>query len=478
MMTEVNDINSWRDVIIVFFQKNMNSSAIAKANKYIEDNSANLKAGLNDKKKVRLLASIEKKKLELDNLIKNPDEIVEWLDKNTITKIAVGSRIIKSTHPLKFSHSSAPNDGVLVDYKDEFSLLSTASISNDSKIFDMAHNNGALISISRFLALSYDGFTIYDLIFENDFCFLDGFYKNKEQLEMWKAGLKTLVEKRNIRSASFTKQVYFPVDSENYHLLAPLTSSTLAESIFTKIVSIKYKKRADYFDKNGSLSPRLIMPENKNAAIRVGGNNPQNVSMLNRGRNWKSYKDSKSSYGVYYVVSSEPPVWHSQLKLPIYSRSFFYELSINYDVKENIQYLVDFLTRFESLQLSIKDPKRMRWVEEWVENLADEVLVYVKSMQALPAGWSAKESIKLKPEHQVLLDCYRLDDDFLAMKNSRDWRMVIIQDFADWLNNRLTKANEKFTPQDTHTKLWMKIFKANFRDEFDAKGLTQQEETV
>ncbi len=35
-----------------------------------------------------------------------------------------------------------------------------------------------------------------------------------------------------------------------------------------------------------------------------------------------------------------------------------------YEVKENIQYLSDFLTRFESLQLSIKDPKRMRWVEE------------------------------------------------------------------------------------------------------------------
>ena len=109
----------------------------------------------------------------------------------------------------------------------------------------------------------------------------------------------------------------------------------------------------------------------------------------------------------------------------------------------------------------------MRWVEEWIENLADEVLVYVKSMQALPAGWSAAEGIKLKPEHQILLDCYRQDDDFLAMKNSCDWQAVIIQDFAAWLNNRLYKANEKFTPQDAHAKLWMKIFKTNFREEFD-----------
>ena len=111
-------------------------------------------------------------------------------------------------------------------------------------------------------------------------------------------------------------------------------------------------------------------------------------------------------------------------------------------------------------------------------NLSDEVLIYVKSIQALPMGWSATEGIKLKSEHQVLLDCYRQDEDFLAMKNSSDWQTVIIQDFATWLNNRLAKANEKFTPQDTHTKLWMKIFKANFREEFDTKELTQRGEAV
>ncbi|WP_067981469.1 type I-F CRISPR-associated protein Csy1 [Neptuniibacter pectenicola] len=477
-MNEDLSMNGWRDAIILFFQTRINTSALAKTTKYIEEKTAALKTELNEKKQVRLSVSIENKRLELDELKTNPDEIAEWLDKSTTTKIGVGNRIIKTTHPLKFSHSSAPNDGILVDYEDQFPLLTTASIANDSKVFDMAHNNGALISISRFLALSYDGSTIYDLIFEDNFCFLDGFYKNKEQLEIWKAGFKALVEKRSIKSVSFTKQVYFPVDSENYHLLAPLTSSTLSESIFTKITSAKYKKRADYFDKNGSLAPRLIMPENKNAVIRVGGNNPQNVSMLNRGRNWKLYKDSKSSYGVYYVVSSEPPVWHSQLKAPADKVNFFYELSGNYEVKENIQYLADFLTRFENLQLSIKDPKRMRWVEEWIENIADEVLVYIKSIQALPSGWSATEGIKLKVEHQVLLDRYRQDEVFSAIKNSSDWQTVVIQDFSAWLNNRLTNTNEKFTPQDAHSKLWMKIFKFNFREEFNTKGLRQQEETI
>jgi len=478
MMIEERNVNNWRDVIVLFFQTKMNTSALAKASKYIEEKVVDLKNESNNKKRDRLSASIEKKKLELEALKNNPDEITDWLDKNTQTKISVGSRIIKSTHPLKFSHSSAPNDGVLVDVEDGSSLLNTASIPNSFKAFDMAHNNGALISISRFLALSYEGETIYDSILKSEFQFLDEFYKNREQLEEWKSGLTKLVEKRNIKSASFAKQIYFPVGSRRYHLLAPLTSSTLAEAVFNKISTIKYKKKADSFDEGSALNPHFSIPKNKIVVVRVGGNNPQNVSMLNRGRNFKLYRDSKESYGIFNTLSSEPPVWHSQLKPPIYIRSFFYELSRNYEVKENIQYLSDFLTRFESLQLSIKNPKRMKWVEKWIENIADEVLVYVKSIQALPAGWSANEGIKLKPEHCVLLDCHRQDEPFLEITNSSDWQAAITKDFAGWLNHRLTKANEKFTPQDEHTKLWMKIFKANFREELEIKGFIQQEEVV
>lgn len=478
MMYEKNKVNSWRDVIILFFQTKINSSALAKASKYIDEKTIQLASELNDKKRKKLLDSIERKKLEFNNLKSHPEEITEWIDKAAATNIAVGSRIIKTTHPLKFSHSSAPNDGVLIEHEDQLPLLTTASIPNDSKVFDMAHNNGALISISRFLALTYDGDAIYDLIFANDFSFLEGLYQNKEQLEAWKSGFLRLIEKRNMKSASFTKQVYFPVDIDSYHLLSPLTSSTLAESIFTKITDAKYRKRSERFVGGSGLNYRLTIPKSKTAFIRVGGNNPQNVSMLNRGRNFKLYKDSKSSFGVYSVVSSAPPVWQSQLKPPIYTNSFFYELSKNDEVKENIQYLTDFLIRFENLQLSIKDPKRMRWLVEWVENLVDEVLVYVKSIQALPAGWSAIEGVKLKVEHQVLLDCRRQDEQFLEMKNTNDWQAVVIQDFANWLNSQLTKVNDQFTPQDSHSKLWKRIFKDNFGEQFDIEILAQEEKTL
>lgn len=471
-MSEYGTVNIWREEIINFFQNRMNTSALAKAKKFIDERTSKLEAESNDKKRARLESTILKKQSELTELRTNPVEIIDWLDKSSSVKIGSGSRIIKSTHPLKISHSSAPNEGILVDYEDKTPLLTTASIRNINKTYDMAHNNGALISISRFLAITVEGTSIYDLVLADKFHFLEGFSRCKEQLRCWNTGFSQLIEKRAIKSATFTKQSYYPIADQSYHLLSILNSSALAESVFSEIQNSIYTKVNNFFDKEGSMKQRLIFPKNKLAVIRVGGNNPQNVSMLNRGRNWKLYRDSTKSFGIYYSLSTEPPVWHSTVKPPIYKANFFYELSKSYEVQETIQYLADFLTRFESLQLSIKDPKRMRWVEKWIESLADEVLVYVKTIQTLPAGWTATEDIKLKVEHQLLLDCYRDDEVFAELKTAGTWQAVIGQDFSAWLNNQLSKVDDRFTPTDTHSKLWSKLFTANFREELDIKNLT------
>lgn len=474
-MNDAKFIKAWRDIIIGFFQDNISRSQLAKVSKYIEGKKAEYTEEKYEENKGEILTKIKDKEIELEELKDNPLEIVEWLDKNAIKKISKGSRIVKATHILKFSHSSAPNDGVLVEDECDSSLLTTSSIPAGKKIFDMAHNNGALISVSRFLSLSHNGISIYDLVFMGDFRFLKGFAKNENQYEKWRHGLTGLIEKRGVNSAGFAKQIYFPIENNKYHLLAPLTSSTLIEPIFNNVIDAKYRKKENCFNKDAFLKPIVNFPNNKVVVVRVGGNNPQNISMLNRGRNWKPDKKVKSSYGIYHVFSCQPPIWQAQLKPPIYTKNFFYELSKNYEVKEVIQYLADFLTRFERLDLSIKDPKRMRWLEHWLEDLSNEVLVYVKTIQTLPAGWSQQEKIKLKLEHQILLDCYRQDEEFLNAQENMNWRHVIVQDFASWLSSRLHKTSESFTPQDSHTKLWMKIFEANFREVLELKHNLPQE---
>ncbi|WP_028305153.1 type I-F CRISPR-associated protein Csy1 [Oceanospirillum maris] len=387
----------------------------------------------------------------------------KYNENNWLTKSSVDAKNITfGTHVPKLTHSSIKTKPIVSNNNAIRAGFLTTSCLTSIKYDSVASN--AYSQIRDFFSLEFDGKKLYEIFEDKDNIVLKRFSHNENQLKEWNVGFSKAIDIKALEIDPLLKQVYFPAYNEEhkYHLLAQIESSSLSVDIHNLTV-----KRIQEFE-SLMLGERYSFP--KAAQVFVTSGNilsHGNVSQFNAIRR-----------GTKNLFSCQPPVWHSQLKPPIYSRSFFYELSRNYEVKENIQYLADFLTRFENLQLSIKDPKRMRWIEEWIENLADEVLVYVKSIQVLPVGWSVTEDIKLKPEHQVLLDCYRQDEGFLVMKHSSDWQAVIIQDFSAWLNNRLTQANEKFTPQDTHTKLWMKIFKANFREEFDTKGLAPKEGIV
>jgi CRISPR-associated protein Csy1 len=383
----------------------------------------------------------------------------KWLAKSSVD----AKNISFGTHVPKLTHSAIKTKPIVSNNNAIRAGFITTSCLSSIKYDSVASN--AYSQIRDFFSLELDGIKLYEIFEDKENVVLINFSHDENQLKEWNYGFSQALEVRALEIDPLLKQVYFPIFNEEnkYHLLAQVESSSLSIEMYSFI-----ERRKKEFE-SLTLGERYSFSRAAQLFVTSGSNilSHGNVSQLNAIRE-----------GAKYLFSCQSPVWQSQLKAPIYQISFFYELSTNYEVMENIQYLSDFLTRFESLQLSIKDPKRMRWVEKWIENLADEVLVYVKSIQALPVGWSATEGIKLKPEHQVLLDCYRQDECFLVMKNSSDWQAVIIQDFAAWLNNRLNKADEKFTPQDAHTKLWMKIFKANFREDFDRKELIQQDESV
>lgn len=413
--------------------------------------------------------SINFESLNADINTKQQDLVSKYAPEKWITWAADNAKNVTfATHVAKLTHSVIDSPSFFNAFEaTKNSHLSTSSLAN--VVIDGAVKGMQYSPIYQFLELEINNKKLVSEFVNLDTVLLESFAKNHEQMLVWNQGFSAATSEGKPAAHFLLKQTYFPINKDssgfNYHLLCNVVSSSKAQALY----EFSRRNSKDFLKiKNGNkYSYETYFNFPNRASISITASNHGNASQLNNKRG-----------GRLGLFSCQPPVWHSQLKPPIYSGSFFYELSRNYEVKENIQYLSDFLTRFENLQLSIKDPKRMRWVEEWIENLVDEVLVYVKSIQALPVGWSAIEGIKLKPEHQVLLDCYRQDEYFLVLKNSSDWQGVIIQDFADWLNDRLAKAGEKFTPQDAHTKLWMKIFKANFREEFAIKGLTQQEESV
>ncbi|AWB67285.1 type I-F CRISPR-associated protein Csy1 [Saccharobesus litoralis] len=439
----------------------------ARKNKPLDDQSqydfivAQLRAlnEFNDKPQhVDILSLLEDVFINFKELNEKYD-VNRWLSKSS----GDAKNISFGTHVPKLTHSAIKTKPIVSkNNKNKAGLITTSRVPFIK--YDSVASN-AYSQIREFFSLELSGVSLYEIFSNEENSVLRSFACDECQLKEWNSGFLQALEVKDLVIDPLLKQVYFPISkAENsYHLLSQVESSSLSIEIFCFIE----KKREELASL--TLGTRSGFPKVAQLFVTSGKNilSHGNVSQLNAIRK-----------GAKYLFSCQPPVWHSQLKPPIYTGSFFYELSRNYEVKENIQYLSDFLTRFENLQLSIKDPKRMRWLVQWVENLVDEVLVYVKTIQALPSGWSAIEGVKLKTAHQVLLDCYRQDEQFLEMKNSSDWQAVVIQDFANWLNNRLTKVNEQFTPQDSHTKLWRTIFKDNFSEGFDIEGLTQEEITV
>ncbi len=474
MNEEKRKLETWEEMILDFFEQkvqNIKSGQKCKlfsAREYIEKKDKEIETGKDVKKVQRAIKAKEQKEKEYGQLRKKAPstEIRQWIDITSKRKIEVGKRIIKATHVLKFTHSSSESAGLLLQTKSKHSFLSTASVKKDL-IVDLAHNNGALITVSRFLALTLQGTQIIDLILGNDFCFFRPFINNESQLKEWKNGFKRLVEKREIDTADKAKQIYFPVDTlrttakNPYHIVVPLFSSSLTHEIDSIVTTFKYGEKQKKINKaRKEQLPKFltgISVEFPNLGVRqFGGEHPKNISMLNADRSGKSF-----------LFSSQPPTWQTQLKPPINKRIMFNRFFTG-RTEEEIAYLRNFLLRFERIDLSIKDPKKKKWIEGWVSQIIDEVMIYAASIQNLPAGWTRSENIRLKLAHQYFLDPYRDDEQFQQSRQTSDWQTVICADFAGWLNGKLKGRDKQFTPQSEHTRMWKKLMEKELREHAQA----------
>lgn len=354
-----------------------------------------------------------------------------------------------STHVAKITHSSIKAASFFVGYDDDHhqGLLTTDAISKP--VVDDAIDNAALTPIASFLKLDMGGIMLGDCLFKGNAKPLSTFTESIEQLESWRVGFSEVFSTQDISSHTLLKQVYFPVEKirNKYHILNVIQSSSLAHELFLELtkkveVTKKYSSREmNYYPNKAKLS----LTASKKAHT--------NVSPLHAKRD-----------GKIYLLSNQPPTWQSHLKPPIYKKSLFEESFFYQKSKEDINYLREFLLRFDRIDLSINNPERRKWIDGWLANIIDELLFYMGSMQSLPSGWSSSDDIKLKPAHQYLLDPYRKDVTFQAKRNAIDWQSIVCEDFAHWLNRRLIGRDKQFTPQPEHRRMWVSLLEKPLRE--------------
>lgn len=369
------------------------------------------------------------------------------------------SNVSFATHVIKLTHSKIDSPS-LFDCIDENSDRCLTTSTLKAKSIDGAVAGNQFAPIFQFLEIELGGVKLAEQL-SNDSrifeCFVQDNAEGEELLKKWNQGFRKAFDSGAPSTHALAKQVYFPLKGagasgqNEYHLLCNIISSSMAHAIHEKVFD-DVQKPIKKAQEKGKFFPEKSLRLMQRADLSTTKSNHSNASQLNGRRG-----------GKLHLFSTQPPTWQSKLTAPIYRKSLFDDF-YHPSIKPDIDYLRNFLLRFGNLDLSIKDPKRMRHLERWVSTIVDEFLFYAASIQNLPAGWSDKEDIKLKNEHQYFLDPYRIDEAFLAGRQSSNWQAVICADFAQWLNRQLKGKDNQLTPQKEHSRLWKVLLKMPLRE--------------
>ncbi|MBT1062642.1 type I-F CRISPR-associated protein Csy1 [Bowmanella sp. Y26] len=351
-------------------------------------------------------------------------KVQHWLD--DAAKRA--KQISLVTHALKFTHGDAKGSSLLsLEYMPDSNYLVTASLSNP--VID-AVGNAAALDVAKLLQLEFEGQSLAQALADSDVSALEVFSENHAQLMEWVEGFKLALADKELSSHTLAKQLYFPMDDGEYHLLSPLFASSLAHQLNGKIGAARFgdeSKAIREAHKAGRYHDKPDIRFLDTAIQSFGGSKPQNISQLNSQRGGKTN-----------LLNCSAPSWQSTLKPPLNERSIFYSREFNRRVWRDLQdfqrYLLSVKGRDSTLDIR-------RNIATYVNDLIDGLLNYAAEVQGLTkhAGWSLQDC-RLQQAEQLWLDTWCEDPQFQQKRTDSNWQQDICVAFADWLNHKLNHA--------------------------------------
>lgn len=477
-----NDLANWKKIIQTFFQEKHDKdlikyikSALKEAEQlYKKQESINNDfSHFIDARKHRKpdnLSDVDYQKTRFSKLIDFSKEL-SFLDKikieeeyqNTKSKLAKkyhptewldfastnSSSVTFATHVAKLTHSKIDSpslyDNINTNKNNTLTTFSLKEIETDGAV---AGNQFA--PIYQFLILENKGLILAEALTIDGKTILESFTDDKEQLNSWLRQFKEVTQASELSTHSLAKQIYFPIDKGNYHLLSNMISSSVAHHVFTELFNNDMRKsRKKYFEKKYSKNYFFDYPYK--AALSATASNHSNASQLNGKRS-----------GKLYLFNAQPPTWQIQIEPPARFSSMFNVYAIKDACTDDINSLRKMLVNAQDIY---RKPEILRGLENWCKSIADEVLTYASQMQQIESGWSkdshlAKQSIS----HCYLLDPYRNDPEFVTAQKNNDWQETISKHFGYWLNQELAGKDKQFTPQVEHRKIWQRVFAHKLRD--------------
>ena len=341
-------------------------------------------------------------------------------------------QIQQVTHAIKFTHPSADGSSLSTHGNPVADTLELGTHILGSEWSADVVGNAAALDVYKFLRLAVDGRTLLDRAIACDAALAKALSDDADQAKKWMAAFATLPEPKD-RPAShkLAKQIYWPLGSGAYHLLAPLLSSPVAHAIYKRIYDDRFSDAA----KAAREARRTSKPhphgyrEYPNFAIQsFGGSKPQNISQLNSDRR-----------GNNYLLASIPPVWKSApLRPPFKTDTVFARYFGNRpEVKRLVVVLKDFLDRVADAGTNVRVRETR---SELVADLCGEALHMSAELRSfMDPGWSGQRDCQLNVSEQCWLDPARArtDEDFATNYHRGEWQDDVCLRFANWLNTSL-----------------------------------------
>ncbi|KZN69554.1 hypothetical protein N478_10420 [Pseudoalteromonas luteoviolacea S4060-1] len=369
-----------------------------------------------------------------------------WLDEWAIK----AKDISFATHVAKLTHSSSKGSSILdSSLSSDKRYLTTNSLSDPE--IDTASSNAASLPVADILKVEHDGFSVLDCLKAEDASLFSEFTDDKEQIAKWVQGLKQAYDSDIKQSYFLSKQVFFPLGNQHYHLLLPLTSSSLAQAL--------HNEHKQYFEdeqtkareqrKNNKFCATAVVSYPNKAKLNITGSNHSNASSLNGKRG-----------GKITLLSSQPPSWRSKGKR--YCELDYQALykALSFLSKNELRDLNKYLKLLKNKELSDSQPARAatitKKVQAIIHALFDEVM---QANTVEETNWTKASKFTLP--YQLLFEPYRDDEQAAAEKLAGKWQTVISKDFARWLNKQLDDKQLKLGT--IHLELWAKLFSQELR---------------
>ncbi|WP_404360688.1 type I-F CRISPR-associated protein Csy1 [Methylotuvimicrobium sp. KM1] len=382
----------------------------------------------------KLIASLEKRN--------KYEKWIEWALNN-------GRGIYLATHIAKLSHSSCKSSSIDYRYyegsiKSKEGYVSTQV--DESLNIDRAYTDNALSSIASFYYLLVGDYFIGDLFRRDAFPYLKVFTSSEEKSKKWAELFRSYIREDKKNSHFLSKQVYFPVNEDKYHLLLPLVSSSMAH-----VLHLKFQ---EFFDENSRQAreqrkinkyyPEEMVSFPNRANLKVTQSNHSNASSLNGKR-----------AGRLTLLPSTPPKWTGKQTLPRHQANLF-DRNMGYKLCEEIKELQDLLRVIKAKEAGLKKPEMYRAIVKNVNLIAQALFDEITKINMLSEqkGWT--EDSDFSTHQQLLLEPDREDEAALAEKNNKQWLERIADDFSAWLNAQLKHKTLNLTP--VQQRLWKDIF--------------------